>query len=450
MSEPSVGPLTRGFLFADLRGYTAYAEAHGDRAAADLLDRYRALVRTAIAASAGAEVRTEGDSFYVVFASATAAVGAGLAIVAAAGEASAADPTTPIRVGVGVHAGEAEERAEGPVGTAVNVAARVCAEAAAGEVLVTDTVRSLVRTGGRYRFIGRGSHRLKGLTEPVALYRAVPAGEGDGAGGSTEPPRRDRRLLAVAGSGVVAIAIVAIVGLVLATRPGGPSPSPSPSPPEALASPSATATDSAGPSPSPSVAPFPNGPISPGTYQTADFAPTIRLRFGDDTWWKALELANALWLVNVGLSGELFQYDSSGPGFAGVVLFRPGIGYVGCSDDETTTLGADTAEEVIDYLARNPGLAAEAPKASSIAGLDGIAIRFRLGPPCGPITHVKPLFQLLSGVHVLKAFADQTYEVVVTEVDGEVIALWFAAPRDRWDTLARSARSLVNTLEVAP
>ncbi len=82
MTEPSLGPLTRGFLFADLRDYTAFAETHGDRAAADLLDRYRSLVREVVAASAGAEIRTEGDSFYVVFPSASTAVAAGLAIVA--------------------------------------------------------------------------------------------------------------------------------------------------------------------------------------------------------------------------------------------------------------------------------------------------------------------------------------------------------------------------------
>ena len=52
----------------------------------------------------------------------------------------------PIRVGIGVHAGETVETAEGYVGSAVNVAARVCSQAKAGELLVTDTVRGLTRT----------------------------------------------------------------------------------------------------------------------------------------------------------------------------------------------------------------------------------------------------------------------------------------------------------------
>lgn len=74
--------LTKGFLFADLRGYTHFVESRGDAAAADLLGRYRNLVRAVIAQYDGAEIRTEGDSFYVVFRSASQAVRAGLHITA--------------------------------------------------------------------------------------------------------------------------------------------------------------------------------------------------------------------------------------------------------------------------------------------------------------------------------------------------------------------------------
>ncbi len=120
---PPAPTLTHGFLFADLRDYTGYVDARGDHAAADLLDRYRSLVRNAVAAIGGAEIRTEGDGFYVVFDSASAAVRCGMAIVAAAG-ATADGPGDAIRVGVGVHAGETVATAEGYVGSAVNIAAR--------------------------------------------------------------------------------------------------------------------------------------------------------------------------------------------------------------------------------------------------------------------------------------------------------------------------------------
>src|SRR5881397_3134265 len=87
-----------GFLFADLRDYTRFVETRGDHAAAELLAAYRTLVRDEVARHAGAEIRTEGDSFYIVFPSASAAIRCGLAILAAAHAASEADPSRPIRV----------------------------------------------------------------------------------------------------------------------------------------------------------------------------------------------------------------------------------------------------------------------------------------------------------------------------------------------------------------
>ncbi|MBA2634856.1 MAG: diguanylate cyclase [Chloroflexi bacterium] len=67
-------PQTRGFLFADLRGYSAFTEQYGDQAARELLARYRRAVRDVISCTGGAEIRTEGDSFYVVFDSVSRAV----------------------------------------------------------------------------------------------------------------------------------------------------------------------------------------------------------------------------------------------------------------------------------------------------------------------------------------------------------------------------------------
>jgi class 3 adenylate cyclase len=167
---------TNGFLFADLRDYTRYVETHGDQAGAALLEAYRVLVRSAVGEFGGAEIKTEGDSFYVVFPSASSAVQCGVAILAAAAE-SAERTGPPIRVGIGIHAGETVETAEGYVGSAVNVAARVCSQAKAGELLVTDTVRALTRTHLPVRFVDRRNRRLKGIAEPVVIYRVEPAAE---------------------------------------------------------------------------------------------------------------------------------------------------------------------------------------------------------------------------------------------------------------------------------
>ena len=205
-TEPT--SVARGFLFADVRGYSAFVERHGDRAGADLLRTYRDLVRVAVGQFRGAEIRTEGDSFYVAFDSPSAAVRCGLAILGATELARGPDGR-PISVGVGVHAGETVQTDEGYVGSAVNIAARVCAAAGPGELLVTDAVRALTRTYLGYRFEARGRRRLKGISEPIAIYRVTAPSAGiAGSHGraSRFDPRRHVRLVV----GALAFAAVAV------------------------------------------------------------------------------------------------------------------------------------------------------------------------------------------------------------------------------------------------
>lgn len=204
----ATGSPTRGFLFSDLRDYTRYVEAHGAVDAADLLVRYRALVRRAVAEHDGAEIKTEGDSFYVVFPAVSVAVLCGLAIVEAArsGAADAAHP--PIPVGVGIHAGETIETPDGYVGTPVNIAARICAMARPGEVLVSDTVRALTQTVLPVSFVSRGRRTLKGVSDPVAVFAV--AQSADAWAARTGRWSRRRRGLA---AGAILVPIVLVGGL---------------------------------------------------------------------------------------------------------------------------------------------------------------------------------------------------------------------------------------------
>ena len=223
MSEPHASQ-TRGFLFADLRDYTRFVEAHGDQAAAELLTRFRVLVREVIGRFDGAEIRTEGDSFYVVFPSASAAVNGGMAILEAAAAAGGEPGTGSIRVGVGVHAGETAETPEGLVGSAVNLAARICALAGPGELLVSDTVRGLTRTFLPVQFVPHGRRRFKGIAEPVLVYSALPASADGRAMRSGRPTRwrpRGSRVLAGAALAVV-LAVVAGAALLGALTGAGP------------------------------------------------------------------------------------------------------------------------------------------------------------------------------------------------------------------------------------
>ena len=196
---------TRGFLFCDLRGYSAFTERHGDRAARTLLTTYRRIVREAIAPFGGAEIRTEGDSFYVVFSSVSDAVEAGLAILSGLEQAETANGEG-IAAGVGVHAGEVEDDAEqGIVSGAVNIAARICAAAGPGELLVSDTVRSLTRGYLDVGFLPRGRRRLKGIRDPVAVHRVV---TGTAAVEGRWPPS-----VALATGGVAAAGLIAVLML---------------------------------------------------------------------------------------------------------------------------------------------------------------------------------------------------------------------------------------------
>ena len=206
----SEAPHVRGFFFADLRGYTEFVERHGDQAASTLLGSYRSLVRAAVAEFRGAEIRTEGDGFYVVFPSPSSAIRCGLAILEqAAASTAAAGGALP--VGIGIHAGETEEGGEGFVGSAVNIAARVCALAAPGELLVTETVRSLVRTSLPLVLEPRGRRHLKGIREPIALFAVRPSG--------AAPRSRARQIRSVAARGLerrpVAAGFAALVGIAI-------------------------------------------------------------------------------------------------------------------------------------------------------------------------------------------------------------------------------------------
>ena len=243
MSEPHASQ-TRGFLFADLRDYTRFVEAHGDQAAAELLARFRVLVREVIGRFDGAEIRTEGDSFYVVFTSASAAVNGGLAIFEAAAAAGGDAGTGAIRVGVGVHAGETAETPEGLVGSAVNLAARICALAGAGELLVSDTVRGLTRTFLPVQFVPHGRRRFKGIAEPVLIYRALPVSADARAVGGVRARWRPRwsPMLVAAAIGIPfgLVAAVALLGVMTGTGPLGQLGTTSPGASSSEASPAAS------------------------------------------------------------------------------------------------------------------------------------------------------------------------------------------------------------------
>jgi predicted ATPase/class 3 adenylate cyclase len=153
------------FLFTDIEGSTRLVQELGAQAWAELLERHRVILRSAINENAGREVQTEGDAFFAVFTTAGQAIAA-----AAEGQRQlAAEPWpegTAISVRMGLHAGEGLLDTDGSyVGTDVHRAARISASAHGGQVVLSDTVRALA--GGALpqgvTIIDLGEHRLKDL-----------------------------------------------------------------------------------------------------------------------------------------------------------------------------------------------------------------------------------------------------------------------------------------------
>ncbi len=158
----------RTILFTDVEGSTALTQRLGDAKARELLREHERLVREALKAHGGSEVKTMGDGFMASFSSATKALECSIAMQRAfAGHNENAEE--PILVRVGLNAGEPIAEDEDLFGTAVNEAARITASAKGGEILVSDVVRQLVK-GKDFLFADRGDTSLKGFDEPVRLY----------------------------------------------------------------------------------------------------------------------------------------------------------------------------------------------------------------------------------------------------------------------------------------
>jgi class 3 adenylate cyclase len=168
--EPDLPSGTAVILFADIVDSTALTERLGDdafRAKARGLDE---AMRAAIRDNGGSPVegKTLGDGVLAVFTSAKRAIACAQACHAAASSAG-------LSLHAGIHAGdvirESDPDGRGNVyGGAVNIAARVAAASAAGETLVSATVRELARTSAGVAFEDRGEQALKGIDDPVRVF----------------------------------------------------------------------------------------------------------------------------------------------------------------------------------------------------------------------------------------------------------------------------------------
>lgn len=195
-------------LFTDIVGSTRRAAEMGDREWRKLLEEHHARVRRALRRFGGREANTAGDGFIALFDRPASAIRCAAAI-----RESMKDLGIEIRSGV--HAGEVDGKGRDLGGLGVHIGARVAAAAAPGEILVSSTVRELL-VGAGFKFEDRGERELKGVPGAWRLFALSELPPGAGFRTGRWVPEMTYRQ-----AGVIAVGVLAIVGLIVTLFVGG-------------------------------------------------------------------------------------------------------------------------------------------------------------------------------------------------------------------------------------
>lgn len=161
------------FLFADIAGFTALTEAHGDEHALQLVEDFATRVQAELPSVEGEYVKTIGDALMLRVPDPGDAIRLGLWIT---GNAISGHQAPTVRVGC--NHGSAIERGGDYFGTTINVAARVSALAAGGELLVTGPMAALAPDLEGVLYESRGRQVLRNVAEPVEIFAVVRVDEG--------------------------------------------------------------------------------------------------------------------------------------------------------------------------------------------------------------------------------------------------------------------------------
>src|SRR5262249_12713474 len=154
--------VTATILFTDIVGSTEHQALIGQREWSRLTDQHDAMIRAALTRHRGHEIKTTGDGFLATFDAAASALRCAAEILAAA-------EAIRLKLRAGGHTAEVEVRGDDRVGRAVSIVRRIPDLAAPGQVLVSETVRSVL-VGSSVEFEDRGEHELKGVPGIWRLY----------------------------------------------------------------------------------------------------------------------------------------------------------------------------------------------------------------------------------------------------------------------------------------
>src|ERR1700675_942091 len=164
--------VTATFVFTDLVDSTATGARLGPEAAEELRQTHFRLLRGAVTASGGTEVKNLGDGLMVMYSSPSRAL-AGVVGMQQAIEHHNRSADEPLGVRIGISAGEAVEEDDDYFGDPVVEAARLCAAASGGQILASELVRSLVGRHATHTFVEVGPLTLKGIPEPVDAVQVL-------------------------------------------------------------------------------------------------------------------------------------------------------------------------------------------------------------------------------------------------------------------------------------
>jgi adenylate cyclase len=151
-----------------MEGSTSLTDRLGDAKAQELRRTHDTIVRDALKAQGGSETKHTGDGIMASFPTASRAIECAVAVQRAIAE----HGETPLRVRIGLNAGEPVAEEKDLFGTAVNLARRICDHAEPGQILVSDVVQQLA-AGKGFTFADKGEATLKGFEKPVRLHEVV-------------------------------------------------------------------------------------------------------------------------------------------------------------------------------------------------------------------------------------------------------------------------------------
>ena len=162
------GPTT--VMFTDIVGSTRMTQTQGDAGAQELVRKHNEIVRGALQAHEGLEIKHTGDGIMASFKNTSKAIHSAVQMQRGFATHNAEHPDRELNIRIGVNAGQPIHEDGDLFGTTVQLAARICDKADSGQILASNVVREIC-AGGTIRFEQAGEFAMKGIEEPVSTFQ---------------------------------------------------------------------------------------------------------------------------------------------------------------------------------------------------------------------------------------------------------------------------------------